>query len=45
VGQLGESEEYQTGRLRVFCFHIRSSAGGPPPVSIEDRSSGPGKQD
>jgi hypothetical protein len=30
VGQLGESGEYRTGRLRVDCFHIRSSEGGSP---------------
>jgi hypothetical protein len=30
VGQLGESGEYRTGRLRVDCFHIRGSEGGSP---------------
>jgi hypothetical protein len=30
VGQLGESEEYQTERLRVVYFYIRSSEGGSP---------------
>jgi hypothetical protein len=25
-----ESGEYRTGRLRVVCFHIRSSKGGSP---------------
>jgi hypothetical protein len=28
VGQLGENEEYWTGRLRVVCFHIWSFEGG-----------------
>jgi hypothetical protein len=28
VGQLGESGEYQMGRVRVVCFHVRSSEGG-----------------
>jgi hypothetical protein len=30
VGQIGESGEYQMERLRVVCFHIRSSEGGSP---------------
>jgi hypothetical protein len=30
VGQLGKSEEYQTGRLRVVCFHIWSFECGSP---------------
>jgi hypothetical protein len=30
AGQLGESGEYQTGRLRVVSFHIRSFEGGSP---------------
>jgi hypothetical protein len=30
AGQLGESGEYQMGRLRVTCFYIRSSNGGSP---------------
>jgi hypothetical protein len=30
MGQLGESGEYQTGILRVVCFHIQSSEGGSP---------------
>jgi hypothetical protein len=29
-GQLGESGEYQMGRVRVVCFHVRSSKGGSP---------------
>jgi hypothetical protein len=28
AGQLGESGEYHMGRVRVVCFHIRSSEGG-----------------
>jgi hypothetical protein len=30
MGQLGVSGEYQTERLRVVYFHIRSSEGGSP---------------
>jgi hypothetical protein len=30
TGQLGESGEYRTWRLRVVCFHIRSFEGGSP---------------
>jgi hypothetical protein len=30
AGQLGESGEYQMGRLRVVCFYIRSSEAGSP---------------
>jgi hypothetical protein len=30
MGQLEESGEYRTGRLRVVCFYIRSSEGGSP---------------
>jgi hypothetical protein len=30
AGQLRESGEYRTGRLRVVCFHIRSIEGGSP---------------
>jgi hypothetical protein len=30
MGQIGESGKYQTGRLRVDCFHIRSFKGGSP---------------
>jgi hypothetical protein len=33
-------------KVESGLFHIWSSEGGsPPPVSIEDRSSGPGEQD
>jgi hypothetical protein len=28
VGQLEESGEYRMGRVRVVCFHVRSSKGG-----------------
>jgi hypothetical protein len=30
TGQLGESGEYRMRRMRVVCFHIRSSEGGSP---------------
>jgi hypothetical protein len=30
VGQLGESGEYRTGRLREVCFHIQNFEGGSP---------------
>jgi hypothetical protein len=30
VGQLGESGEYQMGRVRVVCFQIWNSEGGSP---------------
>jgi hypothetical protein len=30
VGQLGESGEYRMGKVRVVCFHVRSSEGGSP---------------
>jgi hypothetical protein len=30
VGQLGKSVEYWMGRVRVVCFHVRSSEGGSP---------------
>jgi hypothetical protein len=30
AGQLGESGEYHMGRMRVDCFHVRSSNGGSP---------------
>jgi hypothetical protein len=30
AGQLGESGEYRMRRMRVVCFHVRSSEGGSP---------------
>jgi hypothetical protein len=45
VGAIRGCGEYGMGRMRANCFHIRSSEVVAPPVSIEDRSSGPGEQD
>jgi hypothetical protein len=36
VGQLGESEEYWMGGVRVVCVYIQSSEDGSPPGSIKD---------
>jgi hypothetical protein len=43
-GQLGGCGEYRMGRMRVVYFHVWSSEVVAPPMSINDRSSGPGEQ-
>jgi hypothetical protein len=45
AGQLVGSGEYWMGRMRVVCCKIQSSEVVALPMSIEDRSSGPGEQD
>jgi hypothetical protein len=42
AGQLGENRESHMGRVRVVCFHIRSSEGGSPrPCLLRTMSVGP----